>query len=620
MVNTLFVSLWSAPSTPYRDEGPHWSGLRLLGRGQKGPTALASSASAWSACTVRLESGRAAVYRGPGSRRRWAVLTTLCVSLLIVSLDSTILNIALPALVRSLHATESQLQWVADAYSCAFAGVLLTAGSVGDRVGRKKIFCLGLLIFASGSAWSAFSGSIGTLIAARAVMGIGAACIMPSTLSIITNVFEDPDEQRKAIGVWSGTTGLGIAIGPIAGGWLLAHYWWGSVFLINVPIAVIGLVVALWLVPDSADPHPKALDVIGALLSMIGLALLLWSIIEAPIRGWSSTLVIGGAVSALLLLVAFVMWERHSSHPMLLLEAFADRRFSVAMAAVALAIFALMGALFVLTQYLQFVLGFSAFATGVRILPIALILAVAALTSTVLDRWIGTKAIVAIGLVLVAAGLLQLTTTTSAQGFAHSLVGMLLLGSGAGFIIAPATASVMGSLPRHRAGVGSATNSTALQVGGALGVAVIGSVLDSRYQGSMHTLLAGHSLPESATQAILGSIGGALAVARIAGGHLGAALAAAARRAFVDGMDLALLVGAIVVAASVVLVLIALPSRRARPVAEPDGADSGRGAPRDPSLVTPFSRAEVPAVGESPPHSRPGDNGRPSPSDQTLQR
>ena len=503
------------------------------------------------------------------SARRQVVLAILCVSLLIVSLDDTILNIALPALVRDLRATESQLEWIVDVYACVFAGLLLVAGSVGDRFGRKRVLLVGLLVFALGSAYSAFSGSVTTLITARAIMGVGAACIMPATLSIITDVFRERSEQAQAIGIWSGTTGLGIAIGPIAGGWLLAHFWWGSVFLINVPVAFLGALAALFWIPESHESEKRPLDMFGAVLSTTGLAMLLWSIIEAPLRGWDSMPVLSVVFGALVILGGFVAWERHASHPMLVLEAFGNRRFSIAMAAVALAVFALMGALFVLTQYLQFSLGYSALATGVRILPIAAVLAVSALLSTRLDRWLGTKVVVASGLVVVAGGLWQLTTLTVSSGFARALVGMVLLGLGAGLIIAPATAAVMGSLPRERAGVGSATNSTALQVGGALGVAVIGSVLSSRYQASLTPALAGRSVPASAAHAILGSIGGALTVAHMAGGKLGRELASVARVAFVDGMHGALLVGALVVAASAVLVIVALPARVLAPRQDP---------------------------------------------------
>lgn len=521
--------------------------------------------------------------RNGGFSRRWAVLAVLCVSLLLIALDNTILNIALPALIRELHATESQLQWIVDIYACVFAGLLLVAGSLGDRIGRKKVFCAGLAIFAVGSAGSAFSASVTSLIVARSVMGVGAACIMPATLSIITNVFRDPGDQARAIGIWSATTGLGIAIGPIAGGWLLAHYWWGSVFLVNVPIATLGLLAAIWLVPDSSDPVRRPIDILGATLSTAGLAMLLWSVIEAPVKGWQSPLVIGSGVGALVILAGFVLWERTTAHPMLLLEPFSDRRFSVAMAAVAMAVFGLMGALFVLTQYLQFSLGFSAMAAGVRILPIAAVLGVAALSSTIIDRLVGTKVVVAAGLLIVATGFWQLTTTTTSQGFGHALLGMVLLGLGAGLIIAPATASVMGTLSRARAGIGSATNSTALQVGGALGVAVIGSVLTSRYQGTMAHTLSGHTVPPAVAHAILGSVGGALAVARIAGGSTGVALTIAARRAFVDGMDLALLVGTFVVVASAILVVVALPARRRTSGVCPTAGASSAASSTDPS-------------------------------------
>lgn len=510
------------------------------------------------------------------------MLAVLCVSLLIVSLDSTILNIALPALVTALHATESQLQWIADAYSCTFAGLLLVAGSLGDRVGRKKVFCAGLAIFAVASGTASASTSVAALVASRAVMGVGAACIMPATLSVLISVYREPQEQARAISIWSATSGLGIAIGPIVGGWLLAHYWWGSVFLVNVPVAVAGLVAAVWLVPDSSDPARRPVDPVGAVLSTGGLALLLWAIIEVPVRGWESPLIWGGGAAAAVVLAGFVVWERRTRYPMLVLEPFGDRRFSVAMAAVGLAVFSLMGALFILTQYLQFSLGYSALQAGVRILPISVVLAVAAVSSSYLDRWLGTKIVVAAGLAVVAGGFWQLATTTPAEGFGHALIGMVLLGLGAGLVLAPATASVMGTLPRSRAGVGSATNSAALQVGGALGVAVLGSVLSTRYQHAMHSVLAGHAVPARAAEAILGSIGGALAVAEAAGGHLGALLADAARAAFVHGMDTALVVGAVVVASSMLLVALLLPSRARGPAAEPQVSDVTAGGPGGP--------------------------------------
>src|SRR5450755_41603 len=320
---------------------------------------------------VPLRSGTAS-RQGAGSTaspRRWWALAVLCVPLLIVSLDNTVLNVVLPTLVRKLHATTSELQWIVDAYALVFGGLMLVAGSLADRVGRKRTFVAGLLAFAAGSTWAAFSGSVGLLIAARASMGIGAALIMPSTLSIITDMFREPGERQRAIGLWAGTSGVGIALGPIIGGLLLARFWWGSVFLINVPIALIGIGCGVLLVPDSKNDAALRPDLAGALLSIAGLGLLLWSIIEAPTRGWSSPLVIGAGLAGLAVLGGFAAWERASSHPMLNLDFFRARSFSGAVTSVGLATFGLFGALFVLTQFLQFNLGYTALQAGVRVLP-----------------------------------------------------------------------------------------------------------------------------------------------------------------------------------------------------------------------------------------------------------
>jgi EmrB/QacA subfamily drug resistance transporter len=506
----------------------------------------------------------------PVQPRRWLALAVLCVSLLIVSLDTTILNIALPDIVRQLHASETQLQWVVDVYACVFAGLLLVAGSVGDRIGRKRLFCGGLVIFGAASAASAFSSDLTWLDLSRSLMGVGAACIMPATLSIISDIFRDDQTRARAIGIWSGTTGLGVAIGPIAGGWLLVHYWWGSIFLINVPFSVLGILGALWLVPESKDPQRRPIDWLGAVSSAAGLTLLVWSIINVSVNGWGAFSSWGAASIAVVILGGFIAWERHTTFPLLVIEPFGDRRFSMAMLGGALSIFSLMSALFLLTQYLQFSLGYSPLATGVRILPIAVVLGVAALSSSQLDKWFGTKVVITAGMLIVAGGLWQLTTVTVTSGYSHALAGMMLLGAGAGFIIAPATSSVMAALPRERAGVGSGINSSAQEVGGALGVAVIGTALSSRYRAEMAPLLVGHAVPLAAKNAILGSLGGALTVAHMAGGAMGKALALAARLAFVEGMDLALAVGAIVLAVSAVVVAVALPAR-AKKRAQPKG-------------------------------------------------
>ncbi|MGO8871121.1 MAG: DHA2 family efflux MFS transporter permease subunit [Acidimicrobiales bacterium] len=498
-----------------------------------------------------------------GARRgsRWATLSVLCVTLLLISLDNTILNVALPSIVRSLHATSSQLQWIVDAYAVLFAGLLLTFGAVGDRLGRKWVFMAGLVVFGGGSALAAWSGTPDRLTAARAVMGVGAAALMPCTLSILTNVFTSERDRARAIGFWSGTAGIGVAIGPILGGFLLVHYWWGSVFLINVPIAVIGLVATALLVPNSKSPLPRRADPVGAVLSIVGFALLLWAIIEAPSRTWSSPLIVGALVASLAVIASFVVWERRSDHPMLPMQFFGNRRYSAAIGSLALVLFALLGMFFLITQYLQFCLGFSPFRTGLAIGPIALVLLIAAPLSVLLVRRFGTKAVVTGGLLLIAVGLGLLSRTTVASTYRDCLPFFALIGVGVGLALAPSTESVMGSLPKEEAGVGSATSDTSMQIGGALGVAVLGTALNLRYQSYMTPLLAHVPVPAGIRELILGSLGGALAVAARVPGAPGAALAAAARRGFVSGMDLALIVASVVVGLAGLVVLVALPSR-----------------------------------------------------------
>jgi len=512
-------------------------------------------------------------------RRRWWVLVVLCTSLLIVSLDNTILNVALPSIVRDFHASSSELQWIVDSYAVLFAGLMLVFGSIGDHVGRKRVFVAGLVVFATGSAMSAFSGSPHWLIASRAFMGVGGAAIMPSTLSILTNVFTEERDRARAIGMWSGTTGIGIAVGPIAGGWLLAHFWWGSVFLINVPIALAGALGALWLVPESRDPAARRPDPVGGGLSTVGMGLLLWGIIEAPDLSWSSARVVGALALAAVVLGSFVLWERHSTHPMLDLSFFRSRRFSAAIGSMSFVIFALMGALFLLTQYLQFALGYSPLAAGLRVGPVALVILVVAPLSSLLVRAVGTKVIVATGMATIAIGLALLSATTVAGHYGAALPALVLLGIGTGLAFAPSTESVMGSVPRERTGVGSATNGTALQLGGALGVGVLGSLLASRYQGRLDPVLALRGAPAAARHLVDGSLGGALAVAQHVGGAQGAALATLAREAFVSGMDLAMVVGAAVASVGAVLVLVFLPSRPDRVGGAPEPPGGPGGAP-----------------------------------------
>ncbi len=488
-------------------------------------------------------------------------LGVLCVTLLLISLDNTILNVAIPSIVRAVQATSSQLQWIVDAYAVVFAGLLLSLGALGDRVGRKWVFMGGLVVFAAGSAFAAWSGDPHRLTMARAVMGVGAAALMPCTLSILINVFVGEHERARAIGIWSGTAGLGVAIGPVLGGFLLAHFWWGSVFLINVPIACIGLVATAFLVPNSKNPSAKRADPVGSFLSMVGLGLLLFGIIEAPGRSWSSWLIIGALAGSAVVLCAFVMWELHSDHPMLPMQFFRKRRYSVAIASLALVLFALLGLFFLMTQYLQFCLGLSPVQTGLRITPVALVLLVVAPLSALVVRWVGTKTVVVSGLLLISVGMGLLSRTTTHDVYADVLPWFILIGAGVGLTLAPSIESIMGSVTRDEAGVGSATSDTSMQVGGALGVAVLGTALNIRYQNLMTPLLSHVPIPASIKALVLGSVGGALAVAQRAPGHAGSGLAAAAIRSFISGMDLGLLVGSLTVALAGTVVLILLPNR-----------------------------------------------------------
>jgi Na+/melibiose symporter-like transporter len=375
-------------------------------------------------------------------------------------------------------------------------------------------------------------------------------------------MFADARERQQAIGLWAGTSGVGIALGPIVGGLLLVHFWWGSVFLINVPIAVAGLACALPLVPDSRNRAALAPDLPGALLSIAGLGMLLYAIIEAPVKGWSSAEVIGTGLGSLVILGGFSAWERATSHPMLSLAFFRNRSFSAAISSVSLATFGMFGALFVLTQFMQFNLGYSALAAGLRVLPAAGAIAVVAPVSPLLIRAVGSKLTAAAGLAIVAAGLWQISGATVTSTYLDTVAGMIMLGAGAGLVIPTATALVMGSVPRQDTGIGSAANGTFLQIGGALGVAVIGSLLSTRYQHHLTSALAPYHVPHQALSVILGSLGGALAVAARAGGLLGSGLAHLARSAFIGGMDLGLIVGAFVALAGCLLALAAIPGRR----------------------------------------------------------
>jgi EmrB/QacA subfamily drug resistance transporter len=490
--------------------------------------------------------------------KRWWTLGVLCFSLLVIGLDNTILNVALPTLVKDLHATASQLQWMVDAYVLVFAGLLLTSGSLGDRYGRKLALNAGMWLFAAGSIASAFSGSAGMLILARGTMGIGGALIMPSTLSILTNVFP-PKERGQAIGIWAAVSGLGIILGPVIGGYLLDHFWWGSVFLINVPIIAIALVSGWFLIPESKDPEARRLDPVGALLSIAGLSALLYAIIEAPGKGWTSGTTLNFFALAAVLIAIFMWWEIRNDEPMLDLRFFENPRFSAASMSITLVFFAMFGSIFLLTQHLQFVLGYTPLQAGVRLMPVATLIVAAALSSRLVDRF-GTKVVVVTGLVIVSIALFLLTTLSITSGYLPVALSIATLGMGMGITMAPATDSIMGSLPLGKAGVGSAMNDTTRQVGGALGVAIVGSIMSSSYSSQMAGVVAG--LPAHAAAAARNSVGAATAVAAKAG-PAGASLLRAAHVAYINAMGDAVMVAAGVALLGAIVSLLFLPARPA---------------------------------------------------------
>lgn len=491
-------------------------------------------------------------------RRRWWTLLVLCVSLIVITLDNTILNVALPTLVEELHATNSQLQWIVDGYTLVFAGLLLTAGTLGDRFGRKGALQMGLVVFALGSLLSALATHPWHLIATRSIMGVGGAFIMPSTLSILTNVFK-ADERGRAIGIWSGVAGIGVAIGPLAGGYLVDHIGWEAIFLVNLPIVAVGLVAGWFLIPDSKDPSHAKLDIPGAALSIVALTALVFGLIEAPSWGWTSSAILASFAIALVGFALFAYRELHTEHPMLDISFFSNPRFTAASIAVALVFFAMFGYSFLLTQYLQFVLDYSPSGAGLAMLPFALAMMVTAPNAPRLVERIGTKWVVTIGLSMASLSMLLQTGLTAESTYGSILWRMLFLSVGMGLTMAPATESIMGSLPLAKAGVGSAMNDTTRQVGGTLGVAIIGSVLSSVYGSKIIDALSGTPAPQRVIDVASESLGGAMQVAERIGPR-GDELVTVAREAFVDGLHGGAVVAAIAAGLGALVAAAYLPA------------------------------------------------------------
>jgi EmrB/QacA subfamily drug resistance transporter len=484
------------------------------------------------------------------SSRRWWALGALVVSVLVIGFDTTILNVALPTLGGAVHASNSQLQWIVDAYVLVFAGLLLPAGALGDRYGRKLLLVIGLAFFAGGSVVGALVHSPGQLIAVRAALGIGAAIITPISIAVLPLMFSGKD-RGKAVALVTIGIGLGIPLGPLVGGYLLKHFWWGSIFLVNVPAAVLALIAVAFLVPESRDPSGARVDVAGAVLSTAGLVAFVYGVIEVPDKGWASGYTLGFLALGLVLLAGFVAWQLRSAYPMIDLALFRRPRFLWGSIAATLAGFTLFGVLFVVPQYLQLVLGFDALGSGLRLLPLMGGLIVAGGAGQRLASALGTKVPVALGLTLIAAGLFWGSRTGAADGYGFVSAWLSTIGLGVGFAMIPAMDAVLGSLPKDRAGSGTALTMTMRQVGGALGVAILGSVLAGAYTAQAPD--TGGSLP---------------AAAAIAAQTHQMAILLTGQHAYLQAMDRVLLVCTGVALAGAVLAAAFLPGRDTAVVVE----------------------------------------------------
>lgn len=502
--------------------------------------------------------------------RRWFLLGIMCLSLVMVVMSVSGLNVALPSIQRDLDASASALQWIVDSYALVFAALLLPAGALGDRFGRKHALLFGLVIFTSGSVVAGIATDATQVIAGRIVTGVGAAFVMPATLSLLTTIFP-PEERRRAIALWAGFAGAGGALGPIVSGLLLEWFWWGSALLVNVPV-VAGVLAAVWIFsPNSRDPRATPLDPLGSVLSLIGLGALVFAIIEGPARNWSDTTVVTAFAVAAVALAGFVLWERNSAHPMLPLGLFRDRRMSVGSAVVTTAFFVMFGLFFLFTMYLQFVRGYSPLSAGLATLPMALALVALAPRSAALAEQLGTGPVMASGFALVAGGFAVMALVGPATPYLVMALGLVLLGAGMSLTAAPATGSIMSAVPAAKAGVGSAVNDTTREVGGALGIAVLGSIASAVYRTAVD--LDGLSLPQPVAAAARESVGAAAGIAESLPG--GSVLTARAGLAFTEAFNAASVVAGLLALTAAVAVA-AVFTRRAERLA------AGEPAPQQP--------------------------------------
>jgi EmrB/QacA subfamily drug resistance transporter len=488
--------------------------------------------------------------------RRWWTLAVLCLSLIIVFVGNSSLNVAIPVLSRDLHATTSQLQWVVAIYSLVFAGLLFSTGALGDRYGRKGALQLGLLLYLVGAGMATLSSAMWQLIACRAVMGAAGALIMPSTLSILINVFP-VEERAKAIAIWASFLGASGAIGPPISGWLLGHFWYGSIFFVNVPIIVVALAAGWFLVPTSRDPEQARLDPVGAVLSVIGIVSLVYGLIEAPAAGWGSPATLGAFAVALVVLTVFAVWESRTDEPMLDISFFRNPAFSTATGGMILVFLGMYGILFLLTQYFQLVLGFSPLGAALRLLPMTPIMLIVSPQTPRLSARFGAHRVVGAGMLLVAAGFAMFAAISTSTGYFYIVAALLPFVVGISLTMSPMTASIMSAVPARRAGAGSAMNDATRELGAALGIAVLGSLAASKYASQLSTVTAG--LPAAARHQARSSLTDALQVAGRLPHGASVAMEHGAKVAFVDGIHVACIAGTGLAVIAAALVLRYLP-------------------------------------------------------------
>lgn len=495
--------------------------------------------------------------------RRWWILGILSLTVFLVVVDNLIINVALPTLSRQLGATTSGLQWIVDSYALVFAGLLLAGGGLGDRFGRLRLMQIGLVLFGIFSAWTAFTDTTGQLITGRGLMGVGAALVFPSTLAIVVDVFRDPTERAKAIGVWSAVSGAAVAFGPVTGGLLLEFFWWGSVFLINVPIVIVALFLGWRFLPESRDENAHRIDSPGFLLSIAFVSLLVYTVIEGPHRGWSSVPTLGGFAVSTALLVLFVWRERATTTPLLDVRAFTDMRITAATSAIFISFFSLFGFTFLVTQYFQFVRGYGTLESGLRTLPFAVGAGITAPIAARLALRFGPRNVVPVGLLFMAVALYWVgSLEADAAYFGPVIASMVIMAMGLSLVTSPSSESVMGALPREKAGVGSAINDTSREVGGTLGVAVSGSIFATIYAPRIADLLTPLGIEGEPAKIAGESVGAAYAVAEQAGSpEAGEAIRQVASLAFMDGFQAACTTVAIVALVGALLAFRFLPRR-----------------------------------------------------------